>query len=104
MRFGYRYTEDALFGRQMALRWRARIHFFPDWRPSACQRGIWVCHGLFDSVFWNGRSASAKWFIQRNVRWQIGLLPSDIPSRNITRTRSCWTRLKESIKFIPKRR
>ncbi len=28
MRLGYRYTEDALFGRQMALWWRARIHFF----------------------------------------------------------------------------
>jgi hypothetical protein len=27
MRLGYRYTEDALFGRQMVLWWRARFIF-----------------------------------------------------------------------------
>jgi hypothetical protein len=30
MRFGYRYTEDALYGRQMALWWRARVFIFPQ--------------------------------------------------------------------------
>ena len=29
----------------------------------------------------------------------MDFLLSDIPGRNITRTRSCWTRLKESIKL-----
>ena len=44
---------------------------------------------------WSGCSASVKRLAQRNVRSRIGRVPSDIPSRNISRTRSCWTRRQE---------
>jgi hypothetical protein len=98
VRLGYRYTEGS---NQTPQRCRCVggciAIFIANLRPTSRQdrRG---CRGCFTVGLSSSETSTPhprSGFAQRNVRCGICLPLSDIPGRNMTRTRSCWTRLQD---------